>query len=92
MVDLEPVLAAYGNRGYRAAQLHPAITAGRLYLAAYALELGATGLTFFDDDVTAAFAPHAGSKSVMFLIAVGRPAKTASKRDNETREARRIHR
>jgi len=75
MVDLEPVLAAFGNRGYRVAQLHPAVIAGRLYLAAYALGLGATGLTFFDDEVTAFFAPHGATKSVMFLIALGQPAK-----------------
>jgi nitroreductase len=75
LCDLEPVLARFGNRGYRAAQLEAAITAGRLYLAAYALRLGATGLTFFDDDVTAFFSPHAAGKSVMFLIALGHPLR-----------------
>ncbi len=75
LCDLEPVLARFGNRGYRAAQLEAAITAGRLYLAAYALGLGATGLTFFDDDVTAFFSPHAAGKSVMFLIALGHPLR-----------------
>ena len=64
-----------GNRGYRAAQLEAAIEGGRLYLAAYALHLGATGLTFFDDDVTRFFSPHAAGKSVMFLTAVGRPKR-----------------
>ena len=44
-----------------------------MYLAAYALRLGASGLTFFDDDVTDFFSPHAAGKSVMFLIALGRP-------------------
>src|SRR5262249_5134053 len=73
--DLTPALAQLGNRGYRAAQLLAAIAAGRLYLAAYALGLGATGLTFFDDDVTAAFSPHAAGKSVMFLMAVGHPER-----------------
>jgi SagB-type dehydrogenase family enzyme len=72
LVDLEPVLARFGNRGYRAAQLDAAIEAGKLYLACYALRIGATGLTFFDDDVTAFFAPHAAGKSVMFLMALGR--------------------
>jgi len=62
-------------RGYRAAQLSAAIEGGRLYLAAYALGMGATGLTFFDDDVTAFFSPHAAGKSVMFLTAVGVAAK-----------------
>ncbi|MER3405283.1 MAG: hypothetical protein C4289_09090 [Chloroflexota bacterium] len=32
-------------------------------------------LTFFDDDVTAFFSPHAAGKSVMFLIALGQPAR-----------------
>jgi|DewCreStandDraft_2_1066082.scaffolds.fasta_scaffold00019_177 SagB-type dehydrogenase family enzyme len=73
--DLEPILARFGNRGYRAAQLTAAIMAGKMYLAAYALRLGATGLTFFDDDVTAFFSPHAAGKSVMFLIALGRPGR-----------------
>jgi SagB-type dehydrogenase family enzyme len=75
LVDLEPVLARFGNRGYRAAQLDAAIEAGKLYLACYALRIGATGLTFFDDDVTAFFAPHAAGKSVMFLVALGRPLR-----------------
>ena len=73
LTDLEPVLGRFGNRGYRAAQLAAAIAAGKLYLAAYALRLGATGLTFFDDEVTAFFAPHAAGKGVLFLIAVGHP-------------------
>jgi SagB-type dehydrogenase family enzyme len=71
LADLDPVLERFGNRGYRAAQLEAAIEGGKTYLAAYALGLGATGLTFFDDDVTAFFSPHARGKSVMFLIAVG---------------------
>jgi hypothetical protein len=72
LADLEPLLARFGNRGYRAAQLDAAIEAGKLYLACYALRVGATGLTFFDDDVTAFFAPHAAGKSVLFLVALGR--------------------
>ena len=74
LVELNRVLERFGNRGYRVAQLAAAISAGRLYLAAYALRLGATGLTFFDDDVTAFFSPHGARKSVMFLMALGRPA------------------
>lgn len=76
LTDLEPVLARFGNRGYRAAQLAAAITAGKLYLAAYALRLGATGLTFFDDEVTAFFSPHGAGKSVLFLIALGHPRRS----------------
>ena len=75
LADLDPVLRRYGNRGYRLAQMEASITAGRLYLAAYAQGFGASGLTFFDDDVTAFFSPHAAGKSVMFLIALGRRLK-----------------
>jgi SagB-type dehydrogenase family enzyme len=80
LADLDHILARLGERGYRAAQLESAIIGGKLYLAAYALGLGATGLTFFDDDVTAFFAPHAAGKGVMFLVAAGRPARRASAR------------
>jgi SagB-type dehydrogenase family enzyme len=76
LCNLEPVLARFGNRGYRIAQLDAAVGGGRLYLAAYALGLGATGLTFFDDEVTAFFSPDATGKSVMFLIAIGRAKRT----------------
>jgi SagB-type dehydrogenase family enzyme len=72
LCNLDPVLARFGNRGYRVAQLDAAIIGGRLYLSAYALRCGATGLTFFDDDVTEFFSPHAAGKSVMFLMAIGR--------------------
>ena len=73
--DLKSVLERFGNRGYRAAQLEAAIMGGKLYLAAYAQRLGASGLTFFDDDVTDFFSPHAAGKSVMFLIALGKSAR-----------------
>src|SRR5207249_2848402 len=53
LADLDRALDRFGNRGYRAAQLEAAIEGGKAYLAAYALRLGATGLTFFDDAVTA---------------------------------------
>jgi nitroreductase len=75
LADLKNILERFGNRGYRAAQLEAAIMGGKLYLAAYAQRLGASGLTFFDDDVTEFFSPHAAGKSVMFLIAVGKSVK-----------------
>ncbi len=46
-----------------------------MYLAAYAQRFGATGLTFFDDEVTEFFSPHAAGKSVMFLVALGHPPR-----------------
>jgi SagB-type dehydrogenase family enzyme len=72
LASLPPLLARFGNRGYRAAQIEGGITGGRLYLAAYAERFGASGLTFFDDEVTEFFSPHAAGKSVMFLVALGR--------------------
>lgn len=75
LTDLHAVLDRLGNRGYRAAQLEAGIMGGKLYLAAYALRLGATGLTFYDDEVTAFFSPHAAGKSVMFLTALGKPER-----------------
>ena len=74
MTDLAEVSAALGNRGYRAAQLAASIFAGKVYLASYALGVGATGLTFWDNDVTEFFAPHATGKHPMFLVAVGHKA------------------
>jgi SagB-type dehydrogenase family enzyme len=73
LVDLPLVLERYGSRGYRVAQLEGGIIGGRVYLSAYALGLGATGLTFFDDAVTDFFSPHAAGKSVLFLAAFGVP-------------------
>jgi SagB-type dehydrogenase family enzyme len=75
LADLKPVLESFGNRGYRATQLEAGIIGGKMYLASYALHLGATGLTFFDDDVTAFFSPHSIGKSAIFLVAIGRSRK-----------------
>jgi SagB-type dehydrogenase family enzyme len=75
LADLRPILERLGNRGYRAAQLEAGILGGKFYLAAYAQRLGATGLTFFDDDVTRFFSPHAAGKSAIFLVALGHSAK-----------------
>jgi SagB-type dehydrogenase family enzyme len=73
MADLDRWLGRLGNRAYRAVQLEAGIAGGRVYLGAYALRLGATGLTFFDDEVTRFFSPHAAGKSAIFLMAVGHP-------------------
>ncbi len=75
LADLHRILEQFGNRGYRAAQLEAGIIGGRLYLASYAQRLGATGLTFYDDDVTEFFSPHAERKSAIFLVALGRGEK-----------------
>ena len=75
LVDLQTVLARLGNRGYRTAQLEAGIIGGKLYLAAYALDLGASGLTFYDDEVVKFFSPHAKGKSAIFLVAVGKASR-----------------
>ena len=75
LADLNPILKRFGNRGYRAVQLESGIIGGKLYLAAYAQRLGATGLTFFDDDVINFFSPHSKGKSAIFLVALGKGQK-----------------
>jgi hypothetical protein len=71
-------LGRLGNRGYRAVQLEAGILGGKMYLAAYALGLGATGLTFYDDEAARFFSPHADGKSAIFLTALGQPARSGS--------------
>jgi hypothetical protein len=39
------------------------------------LRLGASGLTFFDDEVVQFFSPHAEGKSAIFLLAIGKALK-----------------
>lgn len=71
--DLD-LLYFLGSRGYRALQLEAGIVEGRLHLAAFALRHGATGLTFFDDDVREFF----GTRSwPMLVTAVGTPSYRA---------------
>jgi SagB-type dehydrogenase family enzyme len=72
VADLQKITKVFGNRGYRAVQVEAGIIGGRLYLAAYAQKLGATGLTFYDDDVVNFFSPHAKGKSAIFIVACGR--------------------
>ena len=73
MADLEDAFRRMGNRGYRAAQLEAGVMGGNMYLCAHSLGLGATGMTFFDDEVAEFFSPHAQGKSVMFLVGLGLP-------------------
>ncbi len=84
MVDLKKILEQFGNRGYRVAQLDSAIAGGKAYLASYALGLGATGLTFYDDAVTSFFSPHAADKETMFLIAIGKKEKGAKQNQDSS--------
>jgi len=78
--DLGPILERYGPRGYRAVNLAAGLLGGRMYLAAYALGLGATGLTFYDDDVVGFFSPDAAGKDGIFVMALGRPRRSEKPR------------
>lgn len=71
MADLDRILDRCGNRGYRIAQMESGILGGNLYLGMHSLGYGSTGLTFYDDEVTEFFSPHANNKSVLFVIPVG---------------------
>ncbi len=73
MSDLNNILDNLGNRGYRASQFEAGIIAGKIYLAAYAQKIGASGSTFFDDAVSEFFSPHAADKSTMIAVGVGIP-------------------
>lgn len=69
--DLESLFGdPAGARAYRAAQLESGVVAGRLALCAFALGAGATGLTFFDKEVSKHFGTAAAP---MLATAVGAP-------------------
>ncbi|HEX6221875.1 MAG TPA: SagB family peptide dehydrogenase [Acidimicrobiia bacterium] len=69
--ELDPIFDALGSRGYRLAQLEAGVVSGRLALCAFALGLGATGLTFIDDAVSSFF--HTSAQP-MLVTSVGVPA------------------
>lgn len=75
LADLDAVGHTYGERGYRFAELEAGLVAGRAYLAAYAIGRGATGLTFYDDEVAEFFSPHAAGLEPLLVVAVGIPQR-----------------
>jgi SagB-type dehydrogenase family enzyme len=79
MTELEPVLAHYGDRGYRLAQVEAALFAGRLQLAAHALHLGAVGSTSIDDEVSDFFAPRGAGSCFMFVAVFGIRRRASAK-------------
>jgi SagB-type dehydrogenase family enzyme len=78
LTDLDAVLARYGNRGYRLAQLECALYASKLHVGTHALGLGAAGSGSFDDEVSAFFAPHADGQSYMFVLTSGLKRRRAA--------------
>ncbi len=74
IADLERAVRTYGDRGYRYAHFEAGAIGQRLYLAAEALGLGATGIgAFFDDQVHSYLnvAPEQGQ--VVYHFAIGYP-------------------
>jgi SagB-type dehydrogenase family enzyme len=70
--------AELDDRGYRSAQLAAGIVEGRLHLAAYALGVTATGMTFYDSEVPALLAGDADLIPLLFTcVGVGEYASTA---------------
>ncbi len=78
LAPLDAILAAWGERGYRLANLQAGIAGGRAYLAAYGTGFGASGLTFYDADVVRFFSPHAEGRDAIFVTALGRAGSTQS--------------
>ena len=75
LAPLTALLAAFGNRGYRLANLEAGVIGGRAYLTAYAQRFGATGLTFYDGKVVEFFAPASRGLDAIFVTALGHGAR-----------------
>ncbi len=80
MADLTRLSTEYGDRGYRAAQIEAGMRGGQLYLSAYSMGLGASGITFYDDSVTEFFSPHASTTTPMFVVTIGKTSNQNSVR------------
>jgi len=77
LTNMDTILKYLGNRGYRAVQLEGGIFAGKIYLTAYSQGLGASGSTFYDDEVTEFFLPNSNQKNTIIALGVGIPAYVA---------------
>jgi SagB-type dehydrogenase family enzyme len=72
--DLERATRAHGDRGYRYVHFEAGAIGHRLYLAAEALGLGATGIgAFFDDEVHRYLNLTAEQGQVVYHFAIGYP-------------------
>jgi nitroreductase len=72
LTDLDAVLGAYGNRGYRLAQFEAALYGSRLHLGTHALGLGAVGSTSFDDEVVEFLTPSREQMAYLFIFVFGK--------------------
>ena len=68
LADLDDVVGALGDRGYRWAQLEAGIRAGRLQIGAFMRGWGAAASTFFDDEVSRLLGTD---ESPLLMVAVG---------------------
>jgi SagB-type dehydrogenase family enzyme len=74
IADLDRAARAHGDRGYRYAHFEAGAIGHRLYLAAEALGLGATGIgAFFDDEVNRYLNLPTEREQVVYHFAIGYP-------------------
>ena len=72
--DLERAVRAHGDRGYRYVHFEAGALGHRLYLAAEALGLGATGIgAFYDEEVHRYLSLAPGQGQVVYHFAIGYP-------------------
>jgi SagB-type dehydrogenase family enzyme len=72
--DFENAAARYGDRGYRYVHFEAGAIGQRMYLAAEALGLGATGIgAFFDEEVNRYLILAPGIGQVVYHFAIGHP-------------------
>jgi SagB-type dehydrogenase family enzyme len=73
--DLDRATQIFGDRGYRYVHFEAGAIGQRLYLAAEALGLGATGIgAFFDDEVHEYLGLGPGDGQAVYHFAIGYPA------------------
>jgi SagB-type dehydrogenase family enzyme len=74
IADIDRAVRAHGDRGYRYVHFEAGAIGHRLYLAAEALGLGATGIgAFYDDEVHRYLNLASGQGQVVYHFAVGYP-------------------
>ncbi len=74
IADMDRAVRTYGDRGYRYVHFEAGGIGHRLYLAAEALGLGATGIgAFFDDEVHRCLGLTSGKEQVVYHFAIGYP-------------------
>jgi SagB-type dehydrogenase family enzyme len=71
--DIERAVRAHGDRGYRYVHFEAGAIGHRLYLAAEALGLGATGIGAFYDDEVHRYLNLAPQQQVVYHFAIGYP-------------------